>query len=104
MKAIIRHLKTPGLHDAVKRNTVRILQFITIPRSLQGQAAAICFDLFQNTEEPVAVRVFSMSVLARIAHDQPELKSELKILIEDHLPYASAGFLSRARKVLKQLE
>ena len=104
LKAIIRHLKTPGLHDAVKRNTVRILQFITIPRSLQGRAAAICFDLFRNTEEPVAVRVFSMSVLARIAHDQPELKSELKILIEDHLPYASAGFLSRARKVLKQLE
>jgi len=104
LKAIIRNLKRPGLHDAVKRNTVRILQFIPIPRSLQGQAAAICFDLFRSPKEPVAVRVFSMSVLARITDDQPELKSELKILIEDQLPYASAGFLSRARKVLKQLK
>ena len=104
LKTIINNLKNPGLHDAVKRNTVRLMQFITIPRSLQGQAASICFDLFQNPGEPVAVRVFSMSVLARIAQDQPELKNELKILIEDQLPFGSTGFLSRARKVLKQLE
>ena len=52
----------------------------------------------------MAVRVFSMSVLARIAHDQPELKNELKIMIEDQLPFGSAAFLARARKVLKQLE
>ena len=104
LKTIVKNLKNPGLHDAVKRNTVRLMQFITIPRSLQGQAASICFDLFQNPREPVAVRVFSMSVLARIAQDQPELKNELKIMIEDQLPFGTAGFLSRARKVLKQLE
>jgi len=103
LKAIIRNLKSPGLHNAVKRNTVRLMQFIAIPRSLQGQAAAICFEFFQNPREPVAVRVFSMSVLARIAEDQPELKNELKIMIEDQLPFGTAGFLSRARRVLKQL-
>jgi hypothetical protein len=104
LKALIRNLKRPGLHDAVKRNTIRILQFIPIPRSLQGHATAICFDLFKNPKEPVAVRVFSMSVLGRIAEDQPELKGELKLLIEDQLPFGSAGFISRARKVLKQLQ
>ena len=40
LQSIIKNLKRPGLHDAVKRNTVRLLQFITIPRSLQGQAAS----------------------------------------------------------------
>ncbi len=104
LKTIINNLRRPGLHVAVKRNTVRLLQFIAIPPSLQGQAAAICFDLLQDAREPVAVRVFSMSVLAKIARDQPELKNELKILIEDQLPYGSAGFLTRARKILKQLE
>ena len=104
LKTLIKNLKRPGLHDSVKRNTIRLMQFITIPGSLQGQAASICFDLFRDPKEPVAVRVFSMSVLARIAEDQPELKNELRIMIEDQLPFGSAAFLSRARKVLKQLE
>lgn len=104
LKTLIQNLKRPGLHDSVKRNTVRLMQFITIPRSLQGQAASICFDLFRDQKEPIAVRVFSMSVLARIAENQPELKNELRIMIEDQLPFGSAAFLSRARKVLKQLK
>jgi hypothetical protein len=79
------------------------MQFITIPKSLQGLAATVCFGLFQNPKEPIAIRVFSMTVLAGIAQDQPELKNELKIMIQDQLPYASAGFLARAKKVLKQL-
>lgn len=104
LRNILRNLKRPGIHDAVKRNTVRMLQFISIPRSLQGQVAEICFEFFQNAREPVAVRVFSMSVLARIAQVQPELKNELKLMIEDQLPYGSAGFIARARKVLKLLK
>ncbi len=104
LKKIIQNLKKPGINDAVKRNTARLLQFIAIPKSLQGHVTANCFALFQNPKEPVAIRVFTMTVLARIAEDQPELKNELRILIEDQLPYASPGFLARARKILKQLE
>ena len=34
----------------------------------------------------------------------PEIKTELKLLIEDQLPHQSTGFKSRAKMVLKQLE
>ena len=104
LKKLIHNLKRPGLHDAVKRNTVRLLQFISIPKSLQGVTAQVCFDLLQNRKEPIAVRVFAMTVLSNIAKDQPELKSELKIIIEDNMPYGSAGFVSRGRKILKDLK
>lgn len=104
LKKLIHNLKRPGLHDAVKRNTVRLLQFISIPKSLQGVTAQVCFDLLQNRKEPIAVRVFAMTVLSNIAKDQPELKSELKIIIEDNMPYGSAGFVSRSRKILKDLK
>ena len=104
LRMIIQNLKKPGLHNAVKRNTVRLLQYIAIPKSLQGTLATVCFEMFQNPKEPIALRIFSMTVLAGIAQDQSELKNELRILIEDQLPYASAGFLNRARKVLKQLQ
>lgn len=104
LKKLIHNLKQPGLPDAVKRNTVRLLQFIPIPRSLQGTTTHVCFDLLKNRKEAIAIRVFAMTVLANIAKEQPELKSELKIIIEDNMPYGSAGFVSRGRKILKELK
>jgi len=104
LKRIILNLKRPKLHDAVKRNTVRLLQFIDIPRSMQGTVTEICFNFFEGKKEPIAVRVFAMTVLANIAKYQPDLKNELRIMIEHQLPFGSAGFVSRARKVLRQLK
>ncbi len=101
LRRIIGNLKHPGLHDAVKRNTIRLLQFIEIPRSLQGQVVDICFECLSDREAPIAVKVFSMTVLANIARKQPEIGRELKLIIEDQLPYASPGFTSRAKTILK---
>lgn len=92
------------VHDAVKRNTVRLLQFHHIPEELLGEAADICFELLQSAKEPVAIKVFSMTVLLNIVRRVPELKSELEYMIEEQLPYGSAGFVSRGRKILKALK
>lgn len=89
--------------DAVKRNTVRILQSQSIPDKLLGQVTEVCFRLLRSRQEPIAVRVFSMSVLLNVVRKIPELRTELVYLLEDELPYGSAGFISRATKVLKAL-
>ena len=89
--------------DAVKRNTVRCLQDVDIPEDYLGEVAEICFNYLNSSEEPVAVKVFSMTVLANICLKFPELKNELIPTIEQQLPYSSAGFKSRAKKVFKQL-
>jgi hypothetical protein len=104
LKMILNYSMKPGVHDAVKRNVVRLLQFIEIPKRLQGLTADICFRFFHNKREPIAVRVFSMTVLSNLAKKLPELKNELIPLIEDQLPYGSAGFISRGRKVLRDLK
>jgi hypothetical protein len=103
LNILLDHLKKPGLHDAVKRNTIRLLQFVEIPKRLHGKTAAICFQYLQDKKEPIAIRVFSMTVLSEIAQKNPDLKRELKMIIEDEIPVGSAAFLSRARKVLKLL-
>lgn len=41
---LIKNLSKKGLHDAVKRNTVRILQDIAIPERYHGEVMSICFD------------------------------------------------------------
>lgn len=104
LKKVLDHLSKPSIHDSVKRNTVRLLQDVKIPKSLQGRAADVCFEYLSNPKEPIAVRVFSMTVLANIAKENPELKNEIIPIIEDQLPFGSAGFRSRGVKVLKELK
>ena len=104
LKTILDHLKKPGIHDSVKRNTVRLLQHIEVPKRYEGRVVDICFQYLNDVREPVAIRVFSMSVLTQMARHNPELKKEIRLIIEAQLPYASAAFHSRAKKVLKELQ
>jgi hypothetical protein len=88
---------------AVQRNTLRVLQEKEMPNTIIGDAADICFKILESAKEPIAVKIFAMTLLANVCKKVPELKNELKILIEDQLPYGSAGFKSRANKILKKL-
>ncbi|MTI21662.1 hypothetical protein E1176_11580 [Fulvivirga sp. RKSG066] len=103
LKQMINSLSAT-VHVAVKRNTVRALQNIDIPEELRGIAAENCFNLLASGDEPIAVKVFAMTVLANICKIEPDLSHELRILIEDQMPYGSAGFKSRGNKILKQLD
>ena len=100
---VLSMLTKTGVHDAVKRNVLRLLQFVEIPKRYQGKVVQHCFNFLNDPKEPIAVRVFAMSVLANIAKHEPDLKKELRIIIEDQLPYGSPAYVSRARKVLKSL-
>ncbi|CAN5372754.1 hypothetical protein BH23BAC1_BH23BAC1_12370 [soil metagenome] len=92
-----------NVHNAVKRNILRILQFIEIPDNLLGLAADVTFETMSSGKEPVANKTFAMSVLYNISKKEPDLKRELKILIEDRMPYESAAFTSRGKKFLNEL-
>jgi hypothetical protein len=101
LRELLMYLKRPGVSDAVKRNTVRMLQFIDIPTRYHSQVIDISFHYLQGKKEAVAVKVFSMTVLARLLGSQPELARELRII--SIVCLASAGFVSRAKKILKGL-
>lgn len=103
LKVLLLNLNKEDLHDAVKRNTMRLLQYVQVPKNLQGLAADTAFRFLHDPKEPIAVRVFSMTVLAHLSREVPELKKELLLILEDQLPYGSAGFVSRAKKVIKEL-
>lgn len=102
-KSILGMLDKDGIHDGVKRNIVRLLQFVDIPTRYQGQVIEQCFRLMEP-QEPIAVRVFAMTVIANLSKQHPDLKTELKLVIEDQLPFGTPAYLSRSKKILKQLE
>jgi hypothetical protein len=100
---LVRRMQDPGVHDAVKRNVVRILQTADIPEELLGTVATLCFGYLCGADEPVAVKCFSMTVLGRITQREPDLGRELRLVIEQQLPFGSAGFRARAKQVLSML-
>ena len=99
--ALIQNLQKPNLHNAVKRNSIRLLQDIAIPKKYQGQIMDICFKYVESPSEAVAVKAFSLTVLNNLAKLYPEIFPELKLLIEDQLPYQTAAFRSRAKALIK---
>ncbi len=103
LKQMIARMEEPGVHVSVRRNVVRILQFIDIPKHLLGMTATVCFKYLGSAKETIAVKAFSMTVLGRIALQNPDLKRELRLVIEQQFAYGSAGFCSRARKVLSEI-
>ena len=100
--SMVQNLENP-VHDAVLRNSLRILGAIDVPEDLKGEVYEKCFNFLAEPKNPIAIRVFSMSVLTNIADQFPELKDELIDLIESYYEHGSAGYKSRARKCLKQL-
>ncbi len=100
---IVKHLSHPQATVAIKRNTIRFLQDIAIPKRWQGKVTDICFSFLTSHQESIAVKAFSMTVLANIAAENSDLKNELIPIIEDQMPFGSAGFRNRGARVLKQL-
>ena len=104
LPAMVKKISEPGVPVAVKRNVIRILQFVEIPEDLHGDVMNICFELLGDLRETIAVRVFSLTVLARLAKTYPDIRQELRIIIEDELSHQpSAAFKSRAKKLLADL-
>jgi len=98
---LIKNLQKANLHDAVKRNSVRLLQDIPIPKKYQGQIMDICFRFVASPTEAVAIKAFSLSVLRQLSKQYPEIIPEIKLLIEEQLPHQTAAFKSRAKSFLK---
>ncbi|RYY65389.1 MAG: hypothetical protein EOO13_17280 [Chitinophagaceae bacterium] len=99
---LVKKLQEPNIHDAVKRNTVRLLQHVNIPEIWEGAVMDTCFRFVESPVEAVAIKAFSLTVLGKLAKKYPEIIPELKMIIEDQLPSQTAAFKSRAGKLLEE--
>lgn len=103
LPALLKKMQEPGVHDAVKRNVVRILQCVDIPKALLGTVVSLCFDYVNSYDTPIAVKVYSMTVLVNAADREPALRRELKAAIELQLQSPIPAVMSRARRMMKKL-
>ncbi len=95
-------LRKPGLHNAVRRNITRLLQYISIPEALKGDVMDACFSFICDVNEKAAVKAFSLTILEQLAIEYPEIMPEIITVIEERWDVETAAFHSRAKKILKK--
>lgn len=90
---------------SVKRNVMRVLQFVDIPEEYDAQLLELGFNFLQSSEEPIAVKAFTMTVLRKICERYPELTNELihviEVIVNENI---SVGVTNRGKKELVKLE
>ena len=101
---LIDLLNKPGKHDAINRNILRAFQFVNIPKKHQGKVLDVSFRLLNSSDEPIAVKAFSMTVIYNLSKQYPDIIPELKASIEALMPNASSGIKSRGLKILQAIQ
>src|ERR1700743_3107388 len=91
-KPLLDNLSRKDIHAAVIRNTVRLLQDVDIPKRYHGRVMSTCFEFIQSPETPIAVKAVSLTILANLATVYPEIRAELKLIIEEQWEQATPAF------------
>jgi hypothetical protein len=103
IKDLVAQLSRTDVHNAVIRNSVRVLEETEIPESLHGDVMNACFGFIEKPSVPVAIKAFSLTTLFNLSKYYPEIKGELKLIIENNWNNESAAFKSRGKKILSAL-
>ncbi|MEO7540122.1 MAG: hypothetical protein ABIV21_08840, partial [Pyrinomonadaceae bacterium] len=97
---LVDQLPRSDVHNAVKRNVLRLLQFVEIPRRLEGKVYSLCLDLISDPNEMIGIHAFSITVAAKIAAGKPDLIDELRLVIKENLKRTSPGIRVRLRNIM----
>ena len=100
LSKLINFAERDDLHDAVRRNAMRLLQYVAVPTRLKARAYELCLELISDQQQPVAVKVFAITTARKIAESEPSLMNELALVVREQLPHNSIAFAKRAREVL----
>lgn len=90
--------------DSVRRNLLKIVADFPVPEAMAAQLFDLCLQWMMDENRAIAVRCNAMQILYCICKAEPELAAEVKTSIILVNNYGSAGFRSRAKKILKKLD
>ncbi|HHB79403.1 MAG TPA: hypothetical protein ENK85_09255 [Saprospiraceae bacterium] len=98
---MIESIQNP-IHDAVVRNGLLVLVGVKIPKRYWGELVEIGFDYLSKVTTPTAIKRAALLVVARIVEQEPELREELVLVLQDQIPYSTVGFKGIATKYIKR--
>lgn len=86
-----------------QRQFLKLISAEPLPKTISGGFINRCFDLLISNATPVAVRVYAMQILFNFSQQEPDIKNELALIIQEHMNEGTAGFRCRGKKILKKL-
>ncbi|MBO7433913.1 MAG: hypothetical protein J6U13_09215 [Salinivirgaceae bacterium] len=87
-------------HTGMRRLVCKILMLCKLPTEFDGPIIDFCFRMLEQPDEPIGVKGNCMSLIAQRLHLYPELKPELKAIVDDILTTTeSRGLATRAKKL-----
>jgi hypothetical protein len=91
--------------EGAMRNFLKTLAEVPVKLTKKDKSILLnqCFDYLVSNEYPIAVHVFSMQILYNLSVEIPEIGEELYRILEEKIPDASAGYRSRARRIILQM-
>ncbi|MEZ4721932.1 MAG: hypothetical protein R2813_08670 [Flavobacteriales bacterium] len=93
----------PCEHQGMQRDLWRTLTFVDISEELSGSVYDFACNVIASAHYPVAVRVHAMQCAFNIAKPWPELRDELKMILDSLGPEESVGTRNRAGKLSARL-
>jgi hypothetical protein len=102
-ETLVDLLKRTDIHVSVVRCCVSILQESDLPEPLHGEVMDTCFNFIQDRKAPIAVKAFSLTILHNLSKIYPEIKNELRMIIEESMEYETPAFKSRGMKIIRNM-
>jgi hypothetical protein len=104
IKKVVAQLQRKDVHPSVIRHAVNILQSIDIPEEFHGEVMNACFSFIETPSTAIAIKAFSLTTLYNLSKTYPEIRSELKLIIEERWDTETAAFRGRGKKILADLK
>jgi hypothetical protein len=94
------------VHAAITRAVVRYFSELALelPAKLESRLIDCCLHAVADPNEKTATCVFAMQFVADRAPQYPQSAARLNAALIRRIPQGSAGFQSRGKKVLRQLQ
>ncbi|SEI53865.1 hypothetical protein SAMN04487995_1232 [Dyadobacter koreensis] len=102
---LISQLKRTEVHNAVIRNSLRIFEDLDldIPEEFHGELMDACFQFLQDRDTAIAIKALALTILFNLSKTYPDIKNELRVIIEENIDFETAAYKSRGKKILAKL-
>jgi hypothetical protein len=85
------------------RSLAKMFWLAGVPLEIEGEAIDEMVKWLLDPKTIVSTKAYALSALYELTHKYPELKNEIKLVIEDQLDKNTIAFRKRAEKVLKDM-
>ncbi|MDM8161623.1 hypothetical protein QUH73_17540 [Labilibaculum sp. K2S] len=94
----------PSLTNESKlRQYLKLISLEPLPSNISGDFINYCFDVLISSTSAIAIKVYAMQILYNFSLQEPDIQNELALVIEEQMENGSAGYCSRARRILKAI-